>query len=176
MLLQIKQLPQPLGLRPAHRDLRLPLVVHAQLITRLEPRHHFANVVDIHHKSAMRPPEERRIQQFQQLFQRAAFRVPLESSASPRESRPRRWPHSRSPPGPPAAAGSAPAQSASPAARSPAPLRPFSSRSSASSCDSIWRLRGLHAASPFALSAGHSCPAPAPPPAHTRARSKGFSR
>src|SRR5271169_381906 len=41
--LQIKQLPQPLGLRPAHRNLRLLFIIHPQLIARLEPRHHLAD-------------------------------------------------------------------------------------------------------------------------------------
>jgi hypothetical protein len=44
----------------------------------LEPRHHLADVVDVDHKAAMGAPEERRVQQFQQLFQGAALGVALE--------------------------------------------------------------------------------------------------
>src|ERR1035438_7870124 len=62
--LQIEQLPQPLRLRPAHRDLRLALVVHAQLVAGLEPWHHLADVVDIHHESTVGAPEQRWVQQF----------------------------------------------------------------------------------------------------------------
>ena len=71
--LQIKQLPQPLSLRPAHRNLRLLSVIHSQLVARLEPRHHFANMVDVDHKAAMRAPEQRGVKQFEQFFKRAAF-------------------------------------------------------------------------------------------------------
>ena len=74
--LQIEQLPQPLGLRAAYGNLGLLLVVHAQLVAGLEPRHHFADVVDVDHKAAMGAPEERRVKQFEQLFKRAALGVP----------------------------------------------------------------------------------------------------
>jgi hypothetical protein len=41
-------------LSPAHGNLRLPLVVHAQLVAGLEPRHRPADVVDVHHESTAR--------------------------------------------------------------------------------------------------------------------------
>ena len=156
--LQIEQFPQPLGLRAAHRNLGLLLVVHAQLVAGLEPRHHFADVVDVHHKAAMGAPETRRVQQLQQLFEGAALGLALEGAASRRESRPRRWPQSRSPPGPPAAAGSAPAQSAWPAGRArSAPCGRLSRRSSASSCDSI-SPSGAPAAPPHCPAGGDAGP------------------
>lgn len=44
---QSEQLPQLLRLRPAHRNLGLLLIVHAQLIRTFEPRHHFFNTIGI---------------------------------------------------------------------------------------------------------------------------------
>jgi hypothetical protein len=63
--LQIEQLSQPLGLRAAHWDFGLLFVVHPQLIARLEPGHHFADLIDIHHEAAMGAPEARWVEQFQ---------------------------------------------------------------------------------------------------------------
>src|ERR1700743_3292723 len=74
--LKLEKLPQPTRLRSAHRNLRLLLVIHAQLIAALEPRHNFLDVIDIHNIGAMRPPEDRRIEQIEQFFQLSAFRLP----------------------------------------------------------------------------------------------------
>src|ERR1700742_4678822 len=76
--LKLEKLPQPTRLRSAHRNLRLLLIIHAQLIAALEPRHNFLDVIDIHNIGAMRPPEDRRIEQIEQFFQRSAFRLPFE--------------------------------------------------------------------------------------------------
>src|SRR5258706_7868908 len=70
--LQSKQFAQALGLRAGDGNLRLLLVVHAQLVAALEPRHHFLDAIDVHHKTAMRPPEEIGVERLQQLFQGAA--------------------------------------------------------------------------------------------------------
>ena len=45
---ETKQFPQPLGLSTAYWDLALLLVIHAQLVRTLEPRHHFPNSIDVH--------------------------------------------------------------------------------------------------------------------------------
>ena len=56
-----EQFPQSLGLCAADRNLSLLLVVHAQLVRALEPRHDFADAVDIHQVGAVRPPEKIRV-------------------------------------------------------------------------------------------------------------------
>src|SRR5258706_1262065 len=70
--LQSKQLTQALGLGTGDGDLRLLLVVHAQLVAALEPRDDFLDAIDIHHKTAMRPPEEIGVERLEQFFQGAA--------------------------------------------------------------------------------------------------------
>ena len=55
--LQIKKFAQPLGLRPAHGNFTLLLVVHAQLVAALEPGNHFLDAIDIDDKSTVRAPE-----------------------------------------------------------------------------------------------------------------------
>src|ERR1017187_5184009 len=55
---QPEQIAQPPRLRPAHRNLRLFPVVHADLVAALEPRNHFLDPVDVHQKRAVRPPEQ----------------------------------------------------------------------------------------------------------------------
>jgi hypothetical protein len=47
-LSQFQQFPQPLRLRARHRNLAGPFVIHFQNVARLEPRHHFLDVVDVH--------------------------------------------------------------------------------------------------------------------------------
>ena len=76
--LQLEQLPEPLGLRAADGDLRLLLVVHAQLVAGFEPGHHFADLVDVDHEAAMGAPETRWIEQFEQLLESAALGLALE--------------------------------------------------------------------------------------------------
>ncbi len=61
-VLKAEQLPQPLGLRPADWNLALLLIVHAQLVRALEPRHNLPDPVHIHQIGAMRPPEQSLIQ------------------------------------------------------------------------------------------------------------------
>lgn len=46
--LKIKQFAQALGLSAADRHFGLFLVVHAELVRALEPRHNFADAVDVH--------------------------------------------------------------------------------------------------------------------------------
>ena len=60
--LQTEQLAQALGLRPADRNLGLFLVVHPKLVGALEPRHDFADVIDVHQVRAVRAPEQVRWQ------------------------------------------------------------------------------------------------------------------
>jgi hypothetical protein len=45
---QTEQFPQTLGLSAAYWDLALLLVIHAQLVGTLEPRHNFPNSIDVH--------------------------------------------------------------------------------------------------------------------------------
>ena len=45
---QSEQLPQPLGLRAAHRDFGLLPIVHSDLVGALEPRDDFLDAVDVH--------------------------------------------------------------------------------------------------------------------------------
>ena len=45
---ETEQFPQPLGLSTAYWDLALLLVIHAQLVRTLEPRHNFPNSIDVH--------------------------------------------------------------------------------------------------------------------------------
>src|SRR4051812_27471168 len=53
-------------------------VVHAQLEAALEPRHHFADAVDIHDEPTVRSPELALIEALQQFLERAAIALPLE--------------------------------------------------------------------------------------------------
>ena len=53
-----EQLPQALRLSPADWNLCLLLVVHAQLVRALEPRHYFTDAVDVHQVRPVRPPEK----------------------------------------------------------------------------------------------------------------------
>ena len=45
--LQLEQLAEPLRLRPTHRNLRLGLVAHTQLVGRFEPGHDLLDAVDV---------------------------------------------------------------------------------------------------------------------------------
>ena len=56
-----EQLPQALGLSPAHGYLGLLLVVHAQLVGTLEPGNNFADTVDVHQVGTVGAPEEIRV-------------------------------------------------------------------------------------------------------------------
>jgi hypothetical protein len=55
---EAEQFPQPLGLCAADWYLGLLLIVHAELIRTLEPRHDFADAIDIDQVRTMRPPEK----------------------------------------------------------------------------------------------------------------------
>jgi hypothetical protein len=57
-----EQLSQPLGLSAADWNFALLLIVHAQLVRALEPRHHFPNSIDVHQVGAVSPPEQTRVQ------------------------------------------------------------------------------------------------------------------
>src|ERR1700733_8614340 len=59
--LEIQHLAQTPSLHSADRNLTGLLIVHLQLISRLEPWHYFANPVDVHHKRPVRTPERIRI-------------------------------------------------------------------------------------------------------------------
>ena len=72
---QVEQFPQAAGLGAAHRNLRLFLVVHAQLVGALKPRDDFADVIDVNQKRPVRPPKQIRIEIFGKFFQRPAIRV-----------------------------------------------------------------------------------------------------
>src|ERR1700677_2887357 len=72
-LLELEELAQAPGLSAAHRDLSLLAIVHAQLITALEPRHDFLDVVDVHHVGAVSSPENGWIQELEELFDRPAL-------------------------------------------------------------------------------------------------------
>jgi hypothetical protein len=76
--LQIEQLAQATGLRAANGNLGLLLVVHAQLVAGLEPRHDLADVVDVDHEAPMGAPEKCRVKEFEQFLQGAALGVPFE--------------------------------------------------------------------------------------------------
>lgn len=52
-----EQFTQPLGLRPAHRNLGLLFVVHPQLVRTLEPGDDLADTVDIHEVRAVGAPK-----------------------------------------------------------------------------------------------------------------------
>ncbi len=58
---EAEQFPQPLGLRPADRNLGLLFVIHAQLVRALEPGNDFADAIDIHQVGAVRPPKKIRV-------------------------------------------------------------------------------------------------------------------
>src|ERR1700691_1385215 len=77
--LEVEQFPQPSGLRAAYWNLRLLLVVHAQLVGALEPGHDFADVIDVDQKRAMRAPENIRIEIVEKLLQRPAVRLPFQA-------------------------------------------------------------------------------------------------
>jgi len=52
----LDQLSQPLRLRPTHRHLALLFVIHLQHVTRLEPRHHFLDVLNANQVRPVRSP------------------------------------------------------------------------------------------------------------------------
>ena len=54
---EAEQFPQTLGLRTAHGNLSLLFVVHPKLVRALEPRHDFADAIDIDKIGAMSTPE-----------------------------------------------------------------------------------------------------------------------
>ena len=59
----------------ADGDLGLALVVHAELITGLEPRDNFADVVEIDDEAAMGAPEEGGVEEVEQFLEGAALGV-----------------------------------------------------------------------------------------------------
>ncbi len=59
---QPKEFPQTFGLGPTDWNLALLLIVHAQLVRAFEPRHDFADSIDIHQVGAVSPPEQSRVQ------------------------------------------------------------------------------------------------------------------
>src|ERR1700721_2903605 len=81
--LQIEQLPQTARLCAAYRNLGLLLICHPQLIGALEPRHDFANLVNVDQERSVRAPEHRRIEQIEQLVERAALRLPFQRRRPP---------------------------------------------------------------------------------------------
>src|SRR5579863_1358238 len=54
---QSEQFAQPLSLSAADWNLALLLVIHAQLVRTLEPRHDLTNAIDVHQVGAVSPPE-----------------------------------------------------------------------------------------------------------------------
>ena len=97
----------PPRLRAAYRHLGLLLVIHPQLVAALEPRHHFLDVVDVHHERPVRAPEEARVQEFQQLLERPELRLPFKRRRRDRDGSIIDRMRSRCPSGRPAAGGSA---------------------------------------------------------------------
>src|ERR1700691_1063079 len=73
--LQIEELPQPAGLRAADWNFGLLFVGHAELIARLEPGNHFADVVDVDEEGAVGAPEDCGVEQIEELLESAAFRL-----------------------------------------------------------------------------------------------------
>jgi hypothetical protein len=59
---QPEEFPQTFGLSPTDWNLALLLIVHAQLVRAFEPRHDFADSIDIHQVGAVSPPEQSRVQ------------------------------------------------------------------------------------------------------------------
>jgi hypothetical protein len=53
-ILQLQQFTQPLRLCPRYRNFRLPLVIHLQQVARLQPRHHFLDVIDVDQIASVR--------------------------------------------------------------------------------------------------------------------------
>ncbi len=54
---EFEQGPEAFGLYAAHRDLGLLLIVHAELETRLEPRDHFPDAMDVYQEGSVYAPE-----------------------------------------------------------------------------------------------------------------------
>src|SRR4051794_652505 len=59
---KFEKFPQPPRLHAAHGNFGVLLIVHSELVARLEPRHHFFNAVDVHQERAMHAPEHLAIQ------------------------------------------------------------------------------------------------------------------
>ena len=70
--LQVEEFAQPPGLGAADWNFFLRVVGHAKLVAGFKPRHHFADVLNIHNVRAMHAPEDGGIELFHQLFQGAA--------------------------------------------------------------------------------------------------------
>ena len=71
--LQFKEFAQAFGLNAAYRDFGGFFVVHFQDKRGVEPRHNFLDVLRVHKKRAVRPPERLRIEGGVQLLQRAVI-------------------------------------------------------------------------------------------------------
>src|SRR5581483_2187071 len=76
--LQFEQFPQPARLHTADRNLGVLFIVHAELIARLEPWHHFLNPVDVHQERPMYAPEHLAVQAGLQVFDGAIVRLPFQ--------------------------------------------------------------------------------------------------
>ena len=62
----------------ADRDFSLLLVVHAELIAGLEPRHDLADLVNVDDEAAMSAPKARGVEEFEKLLKGAALGLALE--------------------------------------------------------------------------------------------------
>src|SRR5579884_1528167 len=71
--LQPEQFAKTTRLRTANGNFGLLLVVHAEHVARFEPRHHFADVIDVHQVGTMRAPEGVWIELREQFLQGAAI-------------------------------------------------------------------------------------------------------
>ena len=76
-MLETEEFAQSLGLGAADRNFSLLLVIHAQLIGALEPRHNFLDAVDVHQVGAVGAPEKIRVESFQQFLQGPAVGLSL---------------------------------------------------------------------------------------------------
>src|SRR5260370_39586942 len=79
---QVEQFPQAAGLGTAHRNLRLFLVVHAQLVGAFEPGHDFPDVIDVDQKRPGGPPKQIGVERVEKLFRRSAVRAALQAPLS----------------------------------------------------------------------------------------------
>src|SRR5579884_3440494 len=85
--LQFEEFAEALGLLAADGNLRVLLVVHLQHVAGLEPRYHFLDVVNVHEKGPMRPPEGVHVERGVQFLERpvigAAFSVARDDGDQP---------------------------------------------------------------------------------------------
>ena len=80
---QLEQFAQAAGLDAADRDFGVLLVVHAELVAGLEPRHHFFDPVDVHQVRAVHAPEQVAVEIGLQIFDGAVVGLAFESWWSP---------------------------------------------------------------------------------------------